>query len=637
MNKIVLILILSLCISTVSKAQVFDTKSDSLRLITLYTEISKSNSDSITSACHTIIGNSKSLIRKSLAYRVLAHHYEVKVSNDSTIHYAEKVIEILKNEKDTLYQSRMSSAYRQLGSVYDNKGMYEKALENYLEGLEIGKKIGSEESVVVHKNGIALIYQKMGELDKAAAIYKENISTYKGNNNKVFYGSYINLGNIEKSRNNVEKSFEYYNKALESCKKFKNYRCVAIITINLGNAYTEFDKRVASYNECIAISEQYGFNGTLLQATYNLGVIYSDDAEYEKAMLYFNKALDMIQEEENYFIEKKIYEELEMLYTENNNYKKAYESQERIREIIRITDSIQSKIELKDLQLKYETSEKENEILELQQEQLIKDNQIANENIIKWSILIGFGVLLIPIGFLLNTYYQRMTTQRKLNNKLIEVNQQKIAGLIKDQELKLVRASVEGQEKERKRIAQQLHDSVGGNLSSIKLQLDNIQKGKTSFQKVIHQIDDTYDLVREISHNLIPQKFSQNPFTTLVKEYLKNVQSSSDLTIIFNSYPEDKLNQIQQEVQVELFNIIQELLTNVLKHAQATDVAIQLDHLDNEIKLIFEDDGMGFDIHKNTFGIGLKNIKSRLKDFNGKLYIDSKPDRGTVINIDIPI
>ncbi|MBW1298478.1 tetratricopeptide repeat-containing sensor histidine kinase [Aquimarina litoralis] len=637
MNKIVLVLVLWLCIHTVSNAQVYDTESDSLRLEFLYKEANRSNADSIATICHKILQNSNSVERKSFVNMVLGLHYERKGSNDSALHYANRVIELIKHKKDTLNQSRIGSAYRQLGAIYYSRGMYSKALDHFLKGLQIEESVGDEDGVLANKNGIANIYLETKEFDKAAAIYKETIATYKGDNKAVIYGSYINLGGIEYLKNNFEKSAEYYSKALELCEKSKNYDCVGFLSVNLGATYTEFDKKVASYQKGISISKQYGFKETLLQATYNLAVLYSDEAMYKKAILQFDEALSMAKEEENFSYLKDIYEELEMLYIETKNYKKAYENQEKNREIIRIMDSIQSDTEIKDLQLKYETSEKEKEILALHEEQLIKDNQIANQNIIKWSIIIGFGILLIPIGFLLNTYYQRMKTQRKLNDKLIEVNQQKIAGLIKDQELKLVRASIEGQDRERKRIAQQLHDSVGGNLSSIKLQLDSIQKEKTLYNKVIDQIDDTYMLVREISHNLVPKKFSQNPFTNLIKEYLKNVQSSSDLTIIFNPYPEDKLNQIEQEIQVELFNIIQELLTNVLKHAKASNITIQLDHLTNEIKLIFEDNGLGFNQDVETEGIGLSNIKNRLQNFNGKLFIDSKPNRGTIINIDIPI
>ncbi|GAA4278307.1 ATP-binding protein [Aquimarina mytili] len=613
---------------------------DHKRLSELYKLIYKTNPDSIADVVHSIIKKNKGVNITTKGYGILSHYYDNKGVLDSASFYCEKVIEKLKDSKDSLYLSRVTSAYRVLGSINENQGVRTEALNYYLQGLSIAEEINDQEAVITHKNGIANIYLENEEYDKAQKIYEENLANYKGDNVAVTYNTYINLGIIAYEKEKTNESISHYQKALAICNDIKNYRCISKLYLNIGAAYnveTHFDKKVENYRKAIKIAEENSIEDLALLVTYNLGVLYSDKEKYNFAIDYFDKALKKAKQQSNYHVEQYIYEELDMLYYDKKDYKKAYEYQEKTRKVIEKVDSIQKDAVYEDLKVKYETSEKENEILALRQEQLIKDNQIASQNIIKWSILIGFAIFLIPIGFLLNTYYQRMITQRKLNNKLIEVNQQKISGLIKDQELKLVRASIEGQDKERKRIAQQLHDSVGGNLSSIKLQLDNMQKGKTSYEKVIYQIDDTYDLVREISHNLIPQKFSQNPFTALVKEYLKNVQSSSDLTIIFNPYPEDKLNQIQQEVQVELFNMIQELLTNVLKHAKAADVAIQLDHLSDEVKLIFEDNGIGFNMNKNTFGIGLKNIKNRLKDFKGKLYIDSKVGRGTVINIDIPL
>ncbi|MBW1298477.1 tetratricopeptide repeat-containing sensor histidine kinase [Aquimarina litoralis] len=606
----------------------------------LYKSIYQTNSDSISDALHRIIKKNKGINITTKAYGLLSHHYDNKGIFDSASFYCRKVIQELKDSKDSLYLSRISSAYRVLGSINEDLGTRTDALHYYLAGLKIAEDIKDAEAVITHKNGIANIYLENEEYNKAQKIYEENLANYKGDNIGVTYNTYINLGIIAYEKKKTEESISYYKKALKICEDIENYRCISKLYLNIGAAYDvdkNFDKKITNFKKSIQIAEENSIQDLALLVTYNLGVNYSNKAQYELALNYFHKALKKANQQSNYHVEQYIYEELDKIFVAKDNYKKAYEYQEKTQEVIRIVDSIQSNVEIEELQLKYETSEKEKEILTLREEQLIKDNHIARQNTVKWAILIGFGILLIPIGFLMNTYYQRMKMQRKLNNKLIEVNQQKIVGLIKDQELKLVRASIEGQDRERKRIAQQLHDSVGGNLSSIKLQLDNMQQGKTSHNKVVHQIDDTYDLIREISHNLIPKKFSQNPFTSLITEYLNNVQSSSDLTIIFNPYPEDKLNQIQQEIQVELFNIIQELLTNALKHAKASSIAIQLDHLNNEIKLIFEDNGIGFNVDKNSNGIGLSNIKNRLLKFEGKLFIDSKPNHGTVINIDIPI
>ena len=202
--------------------------------------------------------------------------------------------------------------------------------------------------------------------------------------------------------------------------------------------------------------------------------------------------------------------------------------------------------------------------------------------------------------------------------------------------MKLVKASVEAQDEECTRIARELHDSIGGNLAAIKMQMNNLKNEKNAKETIVSQLDETYKQVREISHNLIPSKFSQNAFTTLISEYISKLDSS-DLDIVFMPYPEDKINALAENIQVEVFNILQELLTNTLKYAQAKNVEIHLNVHNNSLQLLFEDNGIGYNQDKTPTGIGLQNIKSRLEKLNAQLNIDSSINRGTAVTAEIPL
>lgn len=629
-----LLLIVFVFINTISLAQY--TEQDSLKLIELYNQIFVNNPDSIATISHKILKKIKEPKQKTLAYEVLGNYHRF-LSNDSAIYYAEKTINILKDKTNTVYQERIAISYKLLGDIYRHQGLFDKSLDYYLKGLEISQKLHIEDYIVAIRGSIASIYFHKKEYDIATTIYEDIISKYSGSDRVSYYSIYISLGNIELAKNNKEKSIEYYNKALKICQEKENIVCIADIYNNLGVVNTEFDKKVANYKKAISLYEEYDFEVDLLNSIYNLGLVYRDEKKYEKSIEYFDKALDISKKDNDFEVEQLIYDDLYILYNEKEDYKQSIHYLKKSYGALLKIDSLQQDKDYNELRVKYETSEKENEVSTLREQQLVNENKIDRQNIIKWSILIGFIIILIPIFFLLYTYYQRMITQQKLNDKLVEFNQQKIAGLIKDQELKLIKTSLDAIDDERKRIAQRLHDSVGGNLSSIKLQLDNISDKSISYKKLVDQIDDTYNLVREISHNLIPHKFSQNPFTSLIKEYMINVQSSNNLEITFNAYPEDKLNGIDQKLQVELYSIIQELLTNVLKHAKASKISIQLDQLQNKVTLFFEDNGIGFETRKISLGIGLESINSRLKHFNGEMTIDSKLNRGTLVNIDIPL
>jgi signal transduction histidine kinase len=154
-----------------------------------------------------------------------------------------------------------------------------------------------------------------------------------------------------------------------------------------------------------------------------------------------------------------------------------------------------------------------------------------------------------------------------LNRQQEELNSQRIAALLNTQELEIARTSLDAQQEERHRIAKQLHDSIGGNLAGIKLQLANIE-GNTKFQKnVINQVNDTYELVRDISHDLVPKKFNQNAFTFLIENYIEQLQENSKLEIAFSAHPKAEINNLSEKLKVELYQITQELFTNTIKHA----------------------------------------------------------------------
>lgn len=152
----------------------------------------------------------------------------------------------------------------------------------------------------------------------------------------------------------------------------------------------------------------------------------------------------------------------------------------------------------------------------------------------------------------------------------------------------------------------------------------------------MQQVNETYELVREISHDLTPKKFKQNRFTLLLQKYLEQISNNANIGISFNAHPEDKINTLPETLKVEIYRILQELVTNCLKHANATTIEVLLNLIDNELQLIFEDNGKGFDPKLVKNGIGIKNLKNRTEALHGALHIDSSFNRGTAVTIEIP-
>lgn len=286
-------------------------------------------------------------------------------------------------------------------------------------------------------------------------------------------------------------------------------------------------------------------------------------------------------------------------------------------------------------ELKIVVKETEVQKLKYEKEQAI----LKQKNTIKNFAIAGAGILIVVAFGMVVLYQQKLKTAELLRIKTEEISKQEIYQIIREQEILALNANLEGQEKERKRIAQELHDGIGGNLASIKLSLANLvtEASDNSLKSIVNSVDKTYKEVREISHNLLPSNLYKSTFIRLINSYIDNFLSKTNIAVNFAAFPEDELNNLSGDIKVELYRIIQELMNNIVKHAQATSVEVQLSFRDQLVNLMVEDNGIGFDINKLHMGIGLRNIKSRVQGLSGEINIDSSPSKWTLVNIEIPV
>jgi signal transduction histidine kinase len=212
--------------------------------------------------------------------------------------------------------------------------------------------------------------------------------------------------------------------------------------------------------------------------------------------------------------------------------------------------------------------------------------------------------------------------------------------LEKEQETQRLKAIIEGEEKERKRLARELHDGLGAVLATVKMQISGIQRKfptvqtSETYQKAESLIDDACRTVREVSHDLMPYVLEQQGLFSAIEEMCQNLSRQHDTSFDFISFGDEA--QLNDVLTITLYRITQELLKNILKHAEATEVIVQLTIEDEEIMLIVEDDGKGFDTSLQKKGIGLDNIYSRTAYLKGTLDIDSTIGQGSTFTILLP-
>lgn len=212
-----------------------------------------------------------------------------------------------------------------------------------------------------------------------------------------------------------------------------------------------------------------------------------------------------------------------------------------------------------------------------------------------------------------------------------------------DGEQKVLNSIIEGQEQERKRLAQEIHDGIGPMLSTIKMALANIESDlKESepallkkFEKTYAIIDEVANDLRSVSHNLMPKALADFGLVASIESLCDKVDHTKDLSVKFiDSMQEYRLEKLKE---FGLYRIVQELINNTLRHAKARNITLQLIKRANTVQLMYEDDGQGFRQERFSYGLGLTNIESRAKALGGDVVIDSLPERGMTAAVEIPI
>jgi signal transduction histidine kinase len=242
-------------------------------------------------------------------------------------------------------------------------------------------------------------------------------------------------------------------------------------------------------------------------------------------------------------------------------------------------------------------------------------------NILYTTIVIGLLIAIIIVFFIISivSYHRRY----------IRLQRERIF------------AEITIQENERRRIATDLHDSLGPLLSSVKLQINSIAINDAEDQQIINRagrhLDEIISSIREISYNLLPNTLQRKGLPEAVREFISHINSKHVLNIRFYQMKEFI---IPPEKEIHLFRMIQEIVQNTLKHAQAKDLQIALGQENSNVLILTKDDGIGFDIdkaRKETTGLGLKSIESRAEILRGVINMESIPGQGTNYFVKIPL
>ncbi len=279
--------------------------------------------------------------------------------------------------------------------------------------------------------------------------------------------------------------------------------------------------------------------------------------------------------------------------------------------------------------LKYQTAEKEKQILVEQQK--VRTNR-------NWLIA---AILALLLGSGIAVLLQKNTSKkRQLAEQEALLKQQRVDNLLKEQELLSIDAMIAGQEKERQKVAGELHDDLGSLMATIKLHFDNakVSKQDPALQNAQKLLEEAYQKIRGMAHSKNSGVMSDQGLLSAIKKMAQTITETNALEVTVEDFGLGE--RMENSLELSIFRIVQELVTNAIKHAEASKVTIQLTQHDDNLNIIVEDDGLGFDsskVEKRDNGMGLTTIEKRVEHLEGNFTIDSLLGKGTSILIDIPI
>ena len=395
----------------------------------------------------------------------------------------------------------------------------------------------------------------------------------------------------------------------------------------IARTYLNIDNDKALENYLIAkpLLEKVNFTKVLIAIYNDLGDLYKNLNASEESIKYYDKSLKLLENTNDLLQSKITYKGLSSSYVLQDNYKEAYKFQSLY---LVVKDSLFNEENIKSinlLQKQFETEKKNKEIAEQQLQLNQKETEIQKRNtqIIYMS---GIVIFLLVLSLLTGLYFKQK--QKRKN--------QEILTLKREYQIKSLESLIEGEEKERFRIAKELHDGVNGDLSAIKYKLSSLlEMNNKVIKEAITMIDDSCEQVRAISHNLVPPSLENFNLVEATENYCENLNAVNRETVTFQHVGEHI--HMSKKAEVNAFRIIQELVSNALKHANAKEINVQLSHREGVVQITVEDDGVGFDKDSiESEGIGLSNIQSRIDYLNAEMDLISN-DQGTSCTIDIDL
>ncbi len=530
------------------------------------------------------------------------------------------------------------ACYNGMGSIHRIRTAYDSSILYYTRALRISTENGFETAIPPPMINLGKVYGLNREYEKAEEFTLRGIElTRKDSNLYLMAIAYANLGVIKQDQHQYDSALHYYGTALDLNLRIDNLYGINNAYNNIGSLYFDIGQpqnALQNFERAYAEFRRIDYVSGMITALINRAVIHADLREYEAALALYDTCVLLASGSEDLGKLREVYRGIYQTYEKSGNYRKAFESLYRFHALHDSIFSLEKEELIQDYSARYEHEKLRATILE-QDNQILLTNLKVRKRTNQRNIYLFTGMgLLMAAAFLLVFFRHKARKDRIIAD-------QKILQLEEEKKLLAARAIVEGQENERKRIAKELHDGLGVLLSAARMQFTSIRDTSPGNSEVIDRaarlLEQAAGDVRKISHNMMPGLLTRYGFFEAVEDLFERLDESEQMHMKCEITGET--GRMPENTEIMLYRIIQELVNNTLKHAEAKHIALSLATGPGKLTMNYRDDGKGFDLEeqRRSRSIGLTSIESRVNFLNGSLSVDTAPGRGTFYSMTIPV
>lgn len=562
---------------------------------------------------------------KIISYRYLGYIYDFSGNVDSARYFFQKQLQFSKQHflnKESYYQAVID--YANWGTNYVDSNVLIEELTQAL--LKINEAEFPQQKGLMYMLMGDLLLRK-NQLEKSNEYFDKSFNLIKGNRAELDY--YLRKSEIAlkkrdylSAKENLLSGFALFNE-----KEMYEY---PLYLNKLGYVYLLLGD-IDNSNQCLYESLHYqkknGFLN-LFSSTY-LNLSHLAKIEKNERLVKFNldKALETNQGDVQ--VLKDIYLAYKDYYSNQGDFINENES---LAQFNKINDSIFNVEKAKlgiDLESRFQLRENKKELA-------LKEKIIQKEQKIKSLLVIGFGILLLLLIALIALYFNNIKTQEKLRNNQKLLHEEQLKSMLENQRTEIIKEKIKAKLEERSKLSLELHDGIANEIGALKVSLTNENAlDATNINSIVDKIDKLYNEVRDLSHDLHSDKILDIEFSQLINS-LCLIAEKKGIKTIKNVLINEKINTLEDSFLLNIYRILQEAINNVLKHANATEIQLDIIQSDTELFLIIKDNGVGFSKNSSKSGIGLKNIEKRIEMLKGKFNIISS-EEGTTLDIKLPL